>query len=99
MPSPVVLAVQFASKGPAIRAMANSRMIDSVTALVSYPVDVWFGGSKSFKAELNFGGRKIAKLTLDPFGRFPDRDVNDNVWPRDLTAVPAAGGRRGRGGP
>ena len=99
MPSPVVLAVQFASKGQAIRPMANSRMIDSVTALVSYPVDVWFGGSKSFRAELNFGGRKIEKITLDPFGRFPDRDASDNAWPRDVTAGPAAGGRGGRAGP
>jgi hypothetical protein len=99
MPSPVMLAVQFAARGPAIHQMPNSRMIDSVTALVTWPVDVWFGGSKNFKADLRFGGRKIEKITLDPFGRFPDRDASDNVWPRDTTAVPAAGrGGRGRGG-
>jgi hypothetical protein len=27
-----------------------------------------------------FGGRKIEKITLDPSGRFPDRDPKDNVW-------------------
>jgi hypothetical protein len=98
MPSPVVLAVQFAAKGPAIHPMANSRMIGDSIAIVTWPVDVWFAGSRTFKADLTFGGRKIEKITLDPFGRFPDRDVNDNVWPRDSTAAtPAAGrGRRGR---
>jgi hypothetical protein len=98
MPSPVMLAVQLAAKGPAIHQMANSRMLDSNTVLVTYPVDVWFNGSKTFKADLSFGGRKIEKITLDPFGRFPDRDVRDNSWPRDTTAAPAGrGGRRGGG--
>jgi len=101
MPSPVVLAVTFADKGPAIRQMPNSKMIDSVTALVTWPVDVWFPGSKTFKADLNFGGRKIEKITLDPFGRFPDHDTADNVWPRaaaDSAAVRNFTGRGGRGG-
>ncbi|MES1259987.1 MAG: M1 family peptidase, partial [Gemmatimonadota bacterium] len=101
MPSPVVLAVTFAAKGPAIRQMANSRMIDSVTALVTYPVDVWFPGSKTFKADLSFGGRKIEKITLDPYGRFPDHDLMDNVWPRaavDSAATRNFTGRAGRGG-
>ena len=82
MPSPVVLKVQFASSGKAIKAMANSRMTDSVTAIVTYPVDVWFSGSRTFKATLDFGGRKIEKITMDPFARFPDKDPTDNVWPR-----------------
>jgi hypothetical protein len=82
MPSPVVLAVQFAPAGPAIKPMSNSAMRDSVTAIVTWPADVWFPGDRTFKAELNFGGRKIDKITLDPFGRFPDRDATDNVWPK-----------------
>jgi hypothetical protein len=82
MPSPVVLEVKFAPKGPPIKRMANSRMTDSVTAVVTYPVDVWFAGSRTFKATLDFGARTIEKITLDPFGRFPDRDTTDNVWPR-----------------
>jgi len=82
MPSPVVLRVAFAPKGPPIRKMSNSRMADSITAIVTYPVDVWFGGSRTFKAMLDFGARKVEKITLDPFGRFPDRDSTDNVWPR-----------------
>ena len=83
MPSPVVLQVRFAAQGPAIRPMPNSRMIDSVTAVVTYPVDVWFAGSKTFRAELDFGGRAIERITLDPGRRFPDRVTTDNVWPRN----------------
>ena len=87
MPSPVVLEVKFAAKGPPIKKMANSRMTDSVTAVVTYPVDVWFDGSRTFKAALDFGGRKIEKITLDPFGRFPDSDTTDNVWPRGAASA------------
>ena len=82
MPSPVVLRVDFASSGPSIRSMSTARMIDSVTAIVTYPVDVWFSGGKTFAATMDFGGRAIEKITLDPFGRFPDRSTADNVWPR-----------------
>ncbi|MBP6570959.1 MAG: M1 family peptidase, partial [Gemmatimonadales bacterium] len=82
MPSPVVLKVQFAAKGPAIRPMRGVTMSDSVTAIVTYPVSVWFDGRRTFDAVLTFGARPIEKITLDPFGRFPDRDVTDNVWPK-----------------
>jgi len=87
MPSPVVLKVQFASTGKAIKPMRNSRMSDSVDAIVTWPVDVWFAGSRTFKANLDFGGRKIEKITLDPFGRFPDKDATDNVWPKAAAAA------------
>lgn len=81
MPSPVVLEVHFAPTGPAIRWMDNSTMIDSTTAVVTWPVDVWFGGSRTFDAQLDFGPRTIEKIVLDPRCRFPDRDPADNVWP------------------
>jgi hypothetical protein len=81
MPSPVVLKVQFAATGPAVKPMANSVMADGVTAVATYPVDVWFGGSRTFTAPLDFGGRRIESITLDPGCRFPDRDPADNVWP------------------
>jgi hypothetical protein len=74
--------VRFAATGSVITPMPNSRMIDNVTAEVTYPVDVWFGGSRSFAAVLDFGGRAIEQITLDPGGRFPDRDNTDNVWRR-----------------
>ena len=98
MPSPVVLKVQFAPKGPAIKPMPSSRMIDSATAIVTWPVDVWFGGSRTFKAELNFGPRKIVRVKLDPGCRFPDRDTADNAWPRDTVVAAPVGGRGGGGG-
>jgi hypothetical protein len=100
MPSPVVLAVQFAPTGPRIRPMKNSTMRDSVTAIVRYPVDVWFAGSRTFTASLDFGGRKIEKITLDPDGRFPDNDVSDDVWPKGANGATQMGrGRRGGGRP
>ena len=82
MPSPVVLRVQLAATGPDIRPMANARMENATTAIVTYPVDVWFGGSRTFRATLDFGGRQVERVVLDPHCRFPDRDPGDNVWPR-----------------
>jgi hypothetical protein len=70
--------------------MPNSVMADSATAIVTYPVDVWFGGSRTFAASLSFGGRPIQKITLDPFCRFPDRDPSDNVWPRPAAPAQAS---------
>jgi hypothetical protein len=94
MPSPVVLKVQFAASGPAIRPMVNSKMVDDATAIVTWPVDVWFLGSRTFQAPLDFGGRSITTITLDPDCRFPDRDPSDNVWPKP-PAPAAEGGPRG----
>jgi len=82
MPSPVVMKVQFAKTGPAIKPMANAKMLDDATALVTWPVDVWFNGSRTFQAVLDFGARPIEKITLDPSGRFPDKNPADNQWPR-----------------
>jgi hypothetical protein len=86
MPSPIVLKVTFAETGPAIAPMANAKMIDPTTAIVTWPVDVWFNGSRTFDATLEFGGRLITSVTFDPRCRFPDRDPNDNVWPRPGTS-------------
>ena len=87
MPAPIVLEVKFAATGPAIRPMKNAVMTDSVTALVTWPVDVWFGGRRSVTADLVFGGRKIERITLDPARRFPDRSPADNQWPASAPAV------------
>jgi hypothetical protein len=91
MPSPVVLKVEFEPAGGAIKAMPNAQMLDPNTALVTYPADVWFTGSRTFNATLDFGGRAIKTITLDPYGRFPDRNAADNVWPRAATPAPAPG--------
>ena len=82
MPTPVILKVEFAPTGNAIKPMSNSQMVDPNTAIVTFPVDVWFNGSRTFVANLDFGGRAITRISLDPAGRFPDRDVTDNIWPR-----------------
>jgi hypothetical protein len=81
MPSPVVLRVRFAPDGPAIRPMANSK-VEGNSALITWPVDVWFNGSRTFQAVLDFGGRAITTIQLDPACRFPDRDPGDNMWPK-----------------
>lgn len=82
MPSPVVLAVHFAPAGPRIRPMKNATVVDDSTAIVTWPVDVWFGGRRTFDAVLTFGRRKIERIVLDPHCRFPDRDAANNTWPR-----------------
>jgi len=97
MPAPVVLKVELAPSGGAIHKMSNA-VVTGDTAVITYPVDVWFNGSKTFNAELDLGPRKIARIVLDPHCRFPDRDPSDNVWPRASQPSPfGTGGRGGRG--
>ena len=94
MPAPVVLEVELAPGGGAIHKMSNA-VISGDTAIVTWPVDVWFNGSKTFEAQLDLGSRRIEKIVLDPHCRFPDRDPSDNVWPKQpAPAQPTAGGRR-----
>jgi hypothetical protein len=90
MPSPVVLRVQFSPEGPPIKPMPNAK-VEGNSARVTWPVDVWFGGSRTFQAVLDFGGRTITSIQLDPACRFPDRNPNDNVWPRTPPGAPQAG--------
>lgn len=95
MPSPVVLGVHFAPQGPAIRQMSNATMVDDSTAVVRWPVSVWFNASRDFVASLNFGPRKIDRIVLDPQCRFPDNETADNYWPRrpEPAAAAETGGR------
>ena len=99
MPSPVVLEVKFAPGSQVIRPMKNAVMKDSLTAIVAYPVDVWFAGSKTFDAVLDFGTRPIQRIRLDPSCRFPDRNPSDNFWPRSAAPAEPASGQGGRRGP
>jgi peptidase M1-like protein len=85
MPSPIVLRVKFAPTGPPIQMMPNSKKIDDTTVDVTFPVDVWFGGRRTFDAVLNFGGRRIERINLDPHARFPDKNPADNVWTAKTT--------------
>jgi hypothetical protein len=80
MPSPVVLRVEFEAGGPAVKPMANSKMDGDNAAIVTWPVDVWFDGKRDFEAVLDFGKRKISKVTFDPGQRFPDDDPSNNEW-------------------
>jgi len=93
MPSPIVLKVEFAPGTATTRPANSSHTVlgvftetiawqDANTAVVTYPVDVWFNGSRTFTANLDFAGRRITRITLDPNQRFPDHSFSDNVWPR-----------------
>ena len=84
MPSPIVLKVEFASDGPKLEKMRNAKILEDGSAIVTWPVDVWFAGKRTFDAKLKFGARQIEKITLDRAGRFPDRSKADNVWPYRL---------------
>ncbi len=94
MPSPVVLKVKFTAPGQLPQPVANAtvKVVDPQTALMKWPVDVWFNGNRTFRAAFDTGGRVIETITLDPACRFPDRDPNDNVWPA-LTPPLAPGAR------
>jgi len=98
MPAPVVLAVHFAPRGPRLLRMANATRVDDSTAVVTWPVDVWFAGSRTFAAKLRFGRRRIERIVLDPHCRFPDASADDNTWPRPPAAQPAAQPPQGRYG-
>jgi hypothetical protein len=97
MPSPIVLQVNLeplaaganapALGGDCLPGAHCQVMLDANTAIVTYPVDVWFSGSRTFDAVLTFGGRTIKSIQLDPNGRFPDRNVMDNYWPRSAAPV------------
>ncbi len=80
MPSPVVLKIEFADGNEKIKSIPNAKMIDDKTAIVKWNEDVWFTGDRDFQATLDFGKRTIKKITLDPFGRFPDSNPQDNIW-------------------
>jgi hypothetical protein len=87
MPSPVVLRVQLAEAGGAVKPMPNAKMLDERTAVLTWPVDVWFKGDRTFKASIDLG-RPISTITFDPECRFPDRDPADNTWPKGTPAPP-----------
>ena len=71
--------------------MPNAK-VEGNSALVKWPVDVWFTGNRTFQAVLDFGGRRITSIQLDPACRFPDRDPGDNVWPKGAAPAPGCGG-------
>jgi hypothetical protein len=67
--------------------MKNAVMKDSLTAIVTYPVDVWFAGARRSTRCSTSGLGRFQRIRLDPSCRFPDRNPSDNYWPR--SAAPA----------
>jgi hypothetical protein len=105
MPAPVVLKIRFGAGGPPLRPMPAgrtaldpvARIVDEATALVTWPVEVWFDGRRTWPASFDFGPRPIESITLDPACRFPDKDTSDNVWPRPRAGTTPAAAGAGRG--
>jgi aminopeptidase N len=81
MPSPIILKIQLAPGLKSNKRVTNAQMVDANTAIVTWPVDIWLNGNRTFQAVLDFG-RPITAVTFDPNCRFPDRDATDNVWPK-----------------
>ena len=76
MPAPVILKIEFAPGDGAARSPSAPRplapgstgtisWLDANTAIVSYPVEVWFGGSRTFVANVNFASSQIARVALE----------------------------------
>jgi len=82
MPAPIHLRVQLAAQGPELRVPPGARQVGPLEYDMTWPVEVWFDGRRSHVLSLDFGGRAVERITLDPQGRVPDRDPSDNVWPR-----------------
>jgi hypothetical protein len=85
MPSPVVLDVTFAGKPPSVAGLKNAT-VSGNTVRVTYPVDVWFDGRRTFDAVMRFSGQKITTVVVDPDQRFPDSNEADNTWPRQANS-------------
>jgi hypothetical protein len=84
MAAPVILLVEFSDTIPAVVHTGDTMVQQGVSTSQRYtfPVEVWFAGARTFQARIDTGGRRIARITLDPDGRIPDSDPADNVWPR-----------------
>ncbi|MEZ4455155.1 MAG: M1 family aminopeptidase [Gemmatimonadales bacterium] len=82
-----------AGAGPAPRTTGMT-LVDDHTVRVTFPVEIWFGGARTFSAAFEFG-RPVERIVLDPGCRFPDRNPADNVWPAGDPPACAAP-RRGR---
>ena len=83
MPSPITRLVHLQSLGAVLKLSHNLRMIGDSTAIATWPASVWYSGATTFRATIYFGDSRIQSAMLAPYGRYPDVDASDNVWPRD----------------
>ncbi|MFV0389022.1 MAG: M1 family metallopeptidase [Pyrinomonadaceae bacterium] len=80
MPSPVILQVDLKEPDTKLQKLKGVNIITAKQAVFRWEENVWFDGSRDFKAKLPIKAANIEKITLDPKGRFPDSDLTDNVW-------------------
>lgn len=69
---------------------------DGTTEVRRLPVEVWYYTNR-WVAEWDSGGRKVARVVLDPDEALPDIDASNNTWEAPAAtppaALPAASGR------
>ncbi|MCA8971362.1 MAG: M1 family metallopeptidase [Planctomycetes bacterium] len=81
MPSPVVLKFEFGADTSSMKLPENAKRLDEKTIVVTWPVDVWFDGRRTFEARFDHGSAELTRVVFDPQRRFPDRNPSDNFWP------------------
>ena len=89
MPSPVLLGVVFVESSPELVPMHNATLVDGHTAIVTWPVDVWFEGSRPFEAVLELG---VARLNASCGSRGEVAGSEGGGAPGSLGSQPQCGG-------
>ncbi len=79
MPSPIVLDATFAA-GRAPAATPGAEIVGDGVVRITVPVDVWFDGRRVCDVRIPCKIGDLQQLELDPRGRFPDADRDDNRW-------------------
>ncbi len=79
MPAPIVLDVTFAS-GRAPASVPGGVLVGEDVVRVTVPVEVWFDGRRVHEVRLPCPIDALRQVELDPGGRFPDADRDDNQW-------------------
>ena len=67
---------------------ARFTFTDGSTQDFNYPAEVWSTNTRWYAREYAFGGKKLAKIELDPEHRLVDVDRSNNVWPAGGKVTP-----------
>lgn len=57
---------------------------DGSSQWATFPADVWFAGSRIYRARVPLRGRTLRSIALDPENRFQDLATGDNSWPASV---------------
>ena len=59
---------------------ARFTFTDGSTTEFDYPAEVWSTNTSHYIRRYEFGGKKLAKIELDPEGLLVDVDRSNNTW-------------------